>query len=188
METLREYRKKVNVSQRILAEILKTTRSQIAMAERGERPLPKDAKNRFAIMQTLQVDINTIKDASIPMLDDAVTLADETLCIWQARAAENHWQQYNKKRLLRTMKIRYDLLIARQLELYKAVIAISETGGHEVEVNFMKDKQMMIHRKILTCGRIAQLRLQLSIDLLLAEADILNQYVASATAEAAAPM
>ena len=195
METLREYRKKVNLSQRVLAESLKTTRSQIAMAERGERPLPKQAQKLFEVMQSLSEDMEIMESLpvsddvkyanNLPLPEDYLVVSGETLGIWQEKVAENQWQIYYLKKKLVKMKAEAASLTARQMAFGKLTVAIPQTGGKDIEVEYFKDKQQLLNRKILTCGRIAQLRLQLSIDLLLAEADLLNQYVASATAAAA---
>ena len=164
METLREYRKKVKMSQRVLAESLKTTRSQIAMAERGERPLPEQAQKLFEVMQSLSEDVEVMESLpgakdrkyaiSPPWPDEYVIMADEALSILKSKVADNQWQTHGLKKKLVKMKAEAATLTARQMAFGKLMVAIPQTGGHDIEVEYFKDKQQLLNRKILTCGRM----------------------------------
>jgi hypothetical protein len=158
------------------------------MAERGERSLPEQSRKLFEVLQSLHREDDILCANGLPLPHEELLLPAEACCFWQLKAAQNKWQVHDLKKKLAKMKSDAASLTAQQKICWKLRVAIPLTGGNEIEVAYFKDKQQHLDRKILTCGRIAQLRMQLSIDLLLAEVDLLNQYAASATAGTAAPM
>ena len=180
METLGEYRKKAKISQSVMAEMLGTTPSQIAMAERGERKLPKKARKLYEVMQSLPDDPAALYTTELPLHEHVP--ADEALRTWQEKAEKNKWEIYRLRTNLAKMKAAYTSLTAQHIAFQKMMIAIRETGGKKIEVDFFKGKQTALTKKMLACGPVVQLRLKLSIDLLVGEANLINQYSAAATA------
>ncbi|MCP9749484.1 hypothetical protein EGI32_00705 [Ferruginibacter sp. HRS2-29] len=140
-------------------------------------------------MQSLTIDLSATNGLELPEINPAESsLAEEALAVWERRLQDNNYLRYRLNAKLSDMKEAFAAVCALRLEWHKAAIAIRESGGSQAEIDYFNNKQKHIQPKILTCGRIAQLRLQLSIDLLLAEASLLNQYLLSATADKGSPM
>jgi DNA-binding transcriptional regulator YiaG len=53
MDSLRKFRKEAALSQYMMAEFLRTTRSQVKLGEQGERPLPEIARQRLKAWEEL---------------------------------------------------------------------------------------------------------------------------------------
>ena len=77
METLREYLKKVNISQPVLAERLKNNPQPDAMVECGKRPLPEHWRQLFEVLQSLYREDDIINANGLPLPDEQVLLPAE---------------------------------------------------------------------------------------------------------------
>ncbi|MCP9752800.1 helix-turn-helix transcriptional regulator [Ferruginibacter sp. HRS2-29] len=189
MSTLREFRKKAMLSQSTMAEMLKTTRSQINMAERGERPLPAHAVERLEeFLKISAIGGKMPIEEQLRIIESELMLGFEAKSIWEAMLSKNTWQQHCLRQQLRKMQLDFEATLRKSRGIWQAVQSLPAVNGAPVEIDYLDDIQQTIQRKLLTCGRIAQLRLQLSIDLLLAEASLLNQYLNPATAAKEKPM
>ena len=151
------------------------------MAELAERSLPKESIKLFELIQSLPADLNLNSDAN-PLPEQQLLLGNEAVRIWQEKAEQNHWQLHSLKKKLAKMKAGFALLTTQQQLFRKVLVAIQQNDGKDIELEYFDEKLTSLNRKILPFGQMAQLRLQLSIDMVLAEADIINQKIEKATA------
>ena len=155
MEILREFRKKANISQRVMAEILKTTESQIAMAELGERLLPRQSMKLFELIQAMPDDVDVMCSNGNPLPEKQVVLANEAVRTWQEKAAQNKWQLHSLKKKLAKMKAAFELTYCTADAISKGTVAILQSGANDIEVDYFKEKQKSVNRKILPFGPIS---------------------------------
>ena len=189
MHTLREFRKKAKLGQLAMAELLQTSRGLVSMAELGKRSLPEASLVRLKMFQSISVQFNDLPISANPSMTVSKEQVErEWKQAWKKMFDRNQFSLYSTEKRLTALKIKYQGHLSTYEAFFRAVVTISATGGNPAELDYFSNELKKTERKILTCGKIAQLRLQLSIDLLMAEASLLNQYLGSATAEPEVPV
>ncbi|MCP9750176.1 helix-turn-helix transcriptional regulator [Ferruginibacter sp. HRS2-29] len=180
--TLRQYRKMGKLTQQAMAELLKTTRTQINMAERGLRNLPPKAAQRLDELIANAGQAGRMPaENQIDMMTSEQMLGFQARDIWEELLVENHIKLTKYTRQLQKMEQKFNKSLSKSKRLWEVVEKLSSIGGAKAEIDYFDDRQKDAEKQLHAYGPVAQLRTQLQIDLILAERKLLKEYLNPAT-------
>lgn len=174
---LKNFRIKYGFTQPELARYLKTTRSQVNMAERLERPLSEEAETLFLQLKDL--------------LEQAEENAegDKTDNSTQAYIPEDRWLEFgedcrgrlitmrHQKRKLELLlpELKEEALTAQEaLEKWQSIKSTIEHEGMQISPVEMGER---VRQKLISCDEVVQLTHQLQIKILSAGVEVLRRFM-----------
>ncbi len=174
---LKNFRIKYGFTQMELARYFKTTRSQINMAERLERPLSEEAETLFLQLKDLleQAEENTE--------------SNKTNYITGTKIPESRWLEFGedcrgrlitmlhqKRKLeLQLPELKEEALIAQEaLEKWQRIKPVIEHAGMQISAGEMTER---VRQKLISCDELVQLTNQLQIKILSAGVEVLRQFL-----------
>jgi transcriptional regulator with XRE-family HTH domain len=188
-KTLTEFRRETNISQSDLARFLRTTPSQIARAAQGVRPLSGKAVGRLEKLISLSLGAVEIPMEEVMTMNDAERIFEQQVKEGvRLRLEKVKWLSFSKKKLLQKLQQEALTLLVLSGNLWNAMKILEAEGAAIQEKNYFKDRIDNAYKKLIACGSASRLKLQIEIDLLTAEASIINQYLGETTVAPGVPM
>jgi transcriptional regulator with XRE-family HTH domain len=175
--TIREIRQRFNLSQLEFAIVLQTSRTLLNKAEKGQRRLNEFSWNRLVEyekksrpVEIRQREANTISHKCTAKM---VQLVQE----WKRRLIEIGCQRIILELQLKNLKNKQASLAYAHANID---LLLEKIPGSHSPISLLARKKLLTENKHIACSASGQLRIQVKIDLLSAEAEILNRYLKGA--------
>jgi transcriptional regulator with XRE-family HTH domain len=175
---LKEFRTQLNLSQLEMAKFLRTTRSQIAMVEKGGRSLQIDGMVKLANLYNCNAQMSQLGTETTVKIAEGINLVREELVDkWKGKLIRSSYEKRRLEDQVQNMKSEWEANLQLALTMDQLLEVAQDTGGMDYYRAYADEKKNYAHRKMIYCGESAQLGLQASIELLDAEMQILNKLI-----------
>lgn len=175
---LKEVRENLNISQSEMAKFLKIPRSQISMVELGQRPISPEALMRLVHLQQCSETTNQLSSETSNALAERESMIHRDLLKkYKDRLELVCWTINRQARYLETLQSEWD----KNLQLARATEKLSETAADISTTDYyrayIRERSEYAQRKMAETGDVRQMSVKFKIELLTAEASILEKYI-----------
>ncbi len=175
---LKQFREQLNLSQLEMAKFLRTTRSQIAMVEKGGRSLQIDGLVKLAGLYNCNAKTNELGSEATMKIAEGINLVKEDLVKkWEGRLLKLNYEKRRIEDQLQEMKSEWEANLQLALTMDQLLEVAQDTGSMDYYRAYAEERKNYGHRKMIYCGESAQLGLQARIEVISAEAQILTKLI-----------
>ena len=177
---LKEFREQLNISQIEMAKFLRTSRSQVAMVERGEHTLTTDAATRLLTLYNCSTETPTLSsETTIQVAEGTDQIRKDIQDKWRDRLTKSRYEKHRLGYHLINMVKEWEstLLLAQSMEQMMQVTSTLQGVDHYRL--FAHTQMYRAHNKLVSSGEAAQQALRVRIEVLDAEIPILEKNLSS---------
>lgn len=173
---LKDFREQLNLSQTEMARFLRTSRSQVAMVERGTRSLANDAGMRLLSLYHCSSQTGTLSvEATVQVAEGTDLLKEELNQKWGDKLARNKYEKNKLEYQLKNMAREWESTLVMLQTMEQMIALTSEMPGTDGYRLYAMSQQYSTQKKLIACGEAAQHALKVKIELLNAEIRILEK-------------